>query len=290
MKLSRHTFDELRSLIHRICGLVLSEEKAYLIQHRLEPVARANRCRSFEEFSDRLRGGALTALHEAVIEAITTNETSFFRDGHPFETFRQQVLPRLGEVLRSHKAAGRKAPQVRIWCAAASTGQEPYSLAMLVSDYVLANAYLGVSTGDFSILATDVSAKVLARAAAAEYSERDLVRGLSPAQIARYFHKQGAGWIVQEKVRKLVEFCRANLVHPFQGLGTFDVIFCRNVLIYFDDDTRRRICRQFHDMLTDEGSLILGSAENLYGVTDQFESVRYGETLVYRKLPSGRRS
>jgi chemotaxis protein methyltransferase CheR len=172
---------------------------------------------------------------------------------------------------------------VRIWCAAAATGQEPYSLAMLVDDYLRANRARGASERDFRILATDVSAKVLASAAAAEYSEWEMGRGLTATQVERYFEKRGERWVLREPVRRLVEFRRLNLLQPLAGLGTFDVIVCRNVLIYFDTDTRRRLCEQFHALLADDGWLLLGSAESLYGITPLFESQRFGHTLLYHK-------
>jgi chemotaxis protein methyltransferase CheR len=273
MDLPGPTFDELRRLIHRLCGVMLSEDKTYLIRHRLEPVVRENGLAGFEELAQRLRGPDGTALHDAVVEAITTGETSFFRDVHPFEAFRQHVLPTL-------IGRGRRA---RLWCAAAATGQEPYSVAMLLHDWIEANRARGVIAADFSVLATDVSARALAVARAGEYTRAELARGLTAAQVARYFERRGERWVVREPVRRLVEFRRANLVQPFAGLGTFDAIFCRNVLIYFDDDTRRRVCAQLYAALTDGGWLLLGSAENLYGIADGFESVRLGDSLLYRK-------
>ena len=280
MELSPQTFAELRAVIRRLCGVVVPEEKAYLIQHRLGPVARRHGCRSFAELVTKLRGPQAAQLYEPVIEAITTKETSFFRDGHPFEAFRRHLLPRLAEGVRTRRA------RARIWCAAASTGQEPYSLAMLVHDYVTAGQSPGTTADAFEILATDISPRALAAATAAEYSERDVARGLTPDQVRRFFQKTARGWVVQDGLRKLVEFRRLNLAQPFPSLGAFDLIFCRNVLIYFDTDTRQQICQRFYDCLRPGGYLLLGSAENLYGVTDRFESLRFGESLVYRKKPA----
>jgi chemotaxis protein methyltransferase CheR len=276
MELSRSLFDELRRLIHRLCGLVVGEDKAYLIRHRLGPVARAAGCRSFEEFAQKLRGPEGASLHAPVVEAITTAETSFFRDAHVFEAFRCHLLPRLGEKARG----GAK---VRLWCAAAATGQEAYSLAMLLQDYIMANPGAGLREGGFSILATDISERVLATARAAEYGERDVARGLTPALLARCFERRGDVWAVRPPVRRLVEFRRLNLTGALTDLPAFDAIFCRNLLIYFDLDTRRRVCRGLHGLLTGGGWLVLGAAENLYGVSDQFEALRFGDALVYRK-------
>ncbi len=285
MHLSRETYDELRQAVYRLCGLVLGEDKAYLVRHRLGPLARASGCRSFEEFGERLRRPGSEALRDEVVEAITTAETSFFRDAHPFDAFRRHLLPELVERARRRPAGG--GPRVRLWSVACSTGQEPYSLAMLIHDYLHAHPSPGLAEQDFRILATDVSARVLAVAAAGEYSRREVARGLTAAQVAQHFRPRGHGWVVREEVRRLVEFRRVNLVRPLAGLGTFDGIFCRNVLIYFDEATRRRLCEQLAGLLEDGGWLVLGAAENLYGITDRFEGVSVGRTLVYRKRGGG---
>lgn len=284
MDLTPAAFDELRRAIHRLCGIVLTADKEYLVRHRLEPVVRRCGCRSFDEFCAKLAGGEASLLQEAIIEAITTQETAFFRDRHPFEALRQQILP---DLLRSRRAGPAAPPRpIRIWCAAAATGQEPYSLAILLHESSGAGAPGGLRPEDFAIMATDISAQALATATAAAYERRQVERGLTGAQIHKYFEHHGHRWVVRPALRKLVEFRRVNLVQPFSGLGVFDVILCRNVLIYFDESTRRRICDQFFTMLTEGGWLLLGSAENLYGITDRFTSVRFGDTLVYRKGPA----
>ncbi len=285
MQLTAQAFEELRGLIQRLCGVALSAEKEYLVRHRLEPVARDHGCASFEELIRKLRGPEALALSDAVVEAITTSETSFFRDGQPFEAVRRLILPALGEQLLARKARLPfvSGPTVRFWSAAAATGQEAYSLAMLVHDHIEAQRGRGVTDKDFSILATDVSEPVLARARSATYSERELARGLTAGQIARYFVRHGDHWLVREPIRRLVTFARANLVQPLNILGPFDAIFCRNVLIYFDDATKLRICLRFHDLLAPGGCLVLGAAENLYGVTDRFEALHWEGTLLYRK-------
>jgi chemotaxis protein methyltransferase CheR len=281
MHLSRQTYDELRQVIHRLCGLVLGEDKAYLVRHRLGPLARARGCNSFEEFGERLRRPGSGALRDEVVEAITTAETSFFRDGHPFDAFRGHLLPEVIERGRKRLVAGR--PRVRLWSVACSTGQEPYSLAMVLQDFLRAGRAAGLEEQDFRILATDVSARVLAVAAAGEYSRREVARGLTPGQVERYFTPRGRGFAVREEVRRLVEFRRVNLVQSLAGLGTFDGILCRNVLIYFDEATRRRVSEQLAALLDDGGWLVLGAAENLYGISERFETLAVGTTLVYRK-------
>jgi chemotaxis protein methyltransferase CheR len=281
MELTRAAFDDLRRAIHRLCGIVLSEEKEYLIRHRLEPVVRRCGCHSFDEFRAKLVGNDAVLLQDAIIEAITTQETAFFRDRHPFDALRQQILPKLVQTRRA--APGTPRRPIRIWCAGAATGQEPYSLAILIHELADVPQSGGPKPEEFSILATDVSGEALAVAKAGAYERRQIDRGLSAGQIHKYFEHCADRWVARPMLRKLVEFRRVNLIQPFGNLGTFDVILCRNVLIYFDDATRRKICGQFHAMLADGGCLLLGSAENLYGINDGFASVRFGDTLVYRK-------
>jgi chemotaxis protein methyltransferase CheR len=282
MDLSPPTFDELRRLIHRLCGLALADDKLYLVRHRLEPLVRKSGCQSFDQFRQRLASGEALQWQEAIIEAMTTQETSFFRDRHPFEALRRLVLP---ELVSAASTGPRNAAtaKIRLWCAGAATGQEPYSLAILLHEYAAAQRSLGVRPDDFSILATDVSTNALATAMAGQYDRWQISRGLSNAELHQFFEPRDEQWAVRPPIRKLVEFRRVNLVQSFLGLGTFDVILCRNVLIYFDEETRRRICDQFHAMLADGGWLILGSAENLYGISERFQSERFDHTLLYRK-------
>jgi chemotaxis protein methyltransferase CheR len=282
MDLSRATFEELRRLIHGLCGIVITDDKEYLVRHRLEPLVISSGCRDFEQFRQRLscRDGIL--LQEAIIEAITTQETSFFRDGHPFEALRRHVLP---ELVQSSPAisAGTNRTKIRFWSSGAATGQEPYSLAILICEYLAAQRQSGIDVSDFSILATDISANALAIATAAEYSRRDMDRGLSSEQVRKFFEQHGDRWAVKSPARQIVDFRRINLMQPFTGLGMFHVILCRNVLIYFDEENRRRICEQFSAMLVEGGWLLLGSAENLYGINNRFLSLRFGDTILYRK-------
>jgi chemotaxis protein methyltransferase CheR len=278
MELAPATFVRLTELIHRLCGLVIPTEKTYLIRHRLEPVLEEYGCRDFDEFIRRLGSPEGAALHEPIIEAITTKETSFFRDGHPFETIRRDLLPPLAESAQRGRPA-------RLWSAAASTGQEAYSLAMLIVDYLLRRGE-AAATPNFSVLATDISTTALATAAAGEYPEREVARGVTPQLRQRHFEKRGDLYVLREAVRRLVEFRRVNLTRPLTGLGLFDGILCRNLLIYFDDETRRKVCDRLSGVLRPGGWLLLGSAENLLGVSTDLTAEYHGETLLYRK-PGG---
>ncbi len=286
MELSQEEFNLLRNYIHEICGISIQDNKQYLVQQRLEPLVRASNCKSFAEYYHKITKSFSPNTKELVIDAITTNETSFFRDIHPFEAFRDHILPVLGKMIRERKQrnTARRGAKVNVWSAASSTGQEPYTLAMLIYEYARANAYLDIAQDDFRILATDISTEALAKALAGKYNEMEIKRGLPPGYLDKYFEKKGNEWVIQDALRSMVEFRQINLINPFNTLGSFDVIFCRNVLIYFDDNAKTRIFDQFYQMLANDGFFLLGSSENIYGMTDKFSSLRYGATIVYKKI------
>jgi chemotaxis protein methyltransferase CheR len=277
MQLTRLTFDQLRQSILRLCGLVIADDKEYLVHDRLEPIVRRHGWNSFEQLADRLRMARSGELADEVIEAIVTRETSFFRDPHIFEALGRELLPRL--------IAGRTAarPQVRVWSAGTSTGQEAYSLAMLAWEFSALRPNAGRPSDVFAILATDICPSAVRAGQSGQYDARETARGISSERRDRFFEPCGTKWRVREPLRHLVEFCRVNLTEPLPALGLFDLICCRNVLIYFDEATRRGICGQFHAMLADNGFLLLGAAENLYGISDQFTSIKLSDALLYRK-------
>jgi chemotaxis protein methyltransferase CheR len=296
LNLSAAEFEQLRGLVHQWCGLALAEEKAYLLRHRLGPVARSAGCANFAAFLRKLAGPEGTALRELVIEAITTKETAFFRDRHPFDVFRRVILPQLGTLIRRRLAPARengsqgKGPDpffgrglARLWCAGVSTGQEAYSLAMMIDDYLRAEGR-DLRASNFGILATDISDRVLAVARAGRYSDAEVERGVSPAWRERYFQRVERDWVIAGRLRELVAFRRFNLMESFAALGWVDIIFCRNVLIYFDEAARRRLCDGFADLLPANGLLVLGAAENLYGISTRLVAERIEPTLVYRKI------
>lgn len=284
MEITEKEFADITAYIYRICGLDINESKKYLVRQRLEPLLASH---GFASFSDLNRTLSLTPdnnLRDQIISAITTNETSFFRDIHPFETFKAHLAPKLIELAVSRKSHNyqRKGPKVKIWCAASSTGQEPYSVAMILSDYMAVHKPNGVTLDDFSILASDISPKVLARAVAGEYSDLEVDRGLDEIQKVKYFNRIERMWQIKPYLQKMVEFRRINLNESFSHIGAYDIIFCRNVLIYFDDITKKKIFSQFSKLLNASGLLILGVTENLYGLSDDFESVRYGNSIFYK--------
>jgi chemotaxis protein methyltransferase CheR len=254
-------YDFLRKLLKQRSGLVLSAEKQYLVESRLLPVARKAGLGSLAALVGALKGGNAAALVTAVVEAMTTNETFFFRDKMPFENLRSTVLPALMRV-RPHSR------YIRIWCAAASTGQEPYSIAMLLKE-------LGAEIDGWriDILATDLSGEVLERARAGLYSQFEVQRGLPIQLLIKYFKQVGDMWEIAPEIRAMVKYHQLNLLSDFSHLGVFDLVFCRNVLIYFDHETKADLLNRLADATFREGYLVLGAAETIIGLTEAFKLV-----------------
>ena len=260
----------VRDLVRERSAIVLDEGKEYLLESRLTPIVRREGLGSLGDLVGRLRSLPFGALHASVVEAMTTNETSFFRDAHPFEALRRHVLPEL--VAR--RAGARR---LRIWCAACSSGQEPYSVAMLLRD-----GFPEVRDWDVQILGTDLSDEMLDRAREATYTPFEVSRGLSPAALAEHFEPSGAGWRVREPVRRTVEFRAMNLVEPWPALAEMDVVFMRNVLIYFDAETKRDLLGRVRRVLRPGGSLFLGASETTLNLDTAFERVALGRGSCYR--------
>lgn len=285
--LSTMVREALSKHIEQHCGIHLGPEKGYLLEHRLAPLLTQFKLQGFEGLRERLIDKQDSDLREKVLEAIATHETAFFRDKHPFDTFRHTVLPNVAKRWQATRdSIGAKPMPIRIWCAACSTGQEPYSVAMAIHEWLPLCGVPHLTASDFSILATDLSSRVLESAKKGTFNDQELARGMTPGQISRFMVKvPGLKPTHQFKpeIRSMVEFRRINLQESFKGLGLFDVIFCRNVLIYFTDVFKRQICECFHANLQPGGYLILGAAESLFGITDLFQTERVGDTLLYRR-------
>ncbi len=249
-------------------GLAIGPDKLYLLETRLAPILRAEALRDLDALALLLKGGGRPALTRAVVEAMTTNESSFFRDTTPFTHVRTQALP----ALHAARPAGAK---LRLWSAAASTGQEAYSLAMILHDLrpLLAGR-------EVEIVGTDLAREVLARAREGLYSQFEVQRGLPVAMLLKHFRKEGEMWRLAEALRGMVRFQEANLLGDLRPLGRFDLIFCRNVLIYFDPPTKARALEAIARQLAPDGRLYLGGAETVLGVTDRFAPVP-GDRGVY---------
>ncbi|VIO67323.1 CheR family methyltransferase [Bradyrhizobium ivorense] len=251
-------YEYLRKLLKDHSGLDLSADKQYLIESRLLPLARKYGLSGIPDLVTKIRGGAYIPQ---VVEAMTTNETFFFRDKVPFDHFRDTIMP---DVLKA-RAARRS---VRIWCAAGSTGQEPYSLAMCLKEMGAALAGWRVE-----IVATDLSQEVLEKSKAGIYSQFEVQRGLPIQMLVKYFKQSGELWQINPELRSMVQHRQLNLLHDFAQLGVFDVIFCRNVLIYFDQDTKINVFNRLARSMEADGFLVLGAAETVVGLTDSFKPV-----------------
>jgi chemotaxis protein methyltransferase CheR len=250
-------YDYLRKLLKERSGLDLSADKQYLVEGRLVPLARKAGLPGIPELVAKMKGGA-EALTAEVVEAMTTNETFFFRDKIPFDHLKDGILPALVQA----RAARRS---IRIWCAAGSTGQEPYSIAMIVKDMP---ALSGWRT---EIVATDLSQAVLEKSKAGVFSQFEVQRGLPIQMLVKHFKQNGDLWQLNADIRAMVQHKQLNLLQDFSHLGTFDVIFCRNVLIYFDQGTKATILERMSRMIEPDGVLALGAAESVVGITDAFK-------------------
>ncbi|QWG19406.1 protein-glutamate O-methyltransferase CheR [Bradyrhizobium sediminis] len=250
-------YEFLRKMLKERSGLDLSADKQYLVESRLIPLARRTGLPGIPELVARLRGGA-DRLTSDVVEAMTTNETFFFRDKIPFDHLKEAVLPALVQARASRRA-------LRIWCAASSTGQEPYSIAMCVKEFA------GLTGWRVEIVATDLSQEVLEKSKAGIYSQFEVQRGLPIQMLVKYFKQTGELWQLNADIRGMVQHRQLNLLQDFSHLGTFDVVFCRNVLIYFDQDTKTGIFERLARMLEPDGVLALGAAESVVGITDAFK-------------------
>jgi chemotaxis protein methyltransferase CheR len=266
-------YEYLRKLLRERSGLVLAPEKQYLIESRLMPVARRAGCTSIAELVRRLRERDSEPLKAEITETMTINESFFFRDKIPFDRFRDTVLPAL-------LAARAKTKRFRIWCAAASSGQEPYSLAM-----ILKSMQEKFSGWRIEIIATDISNEVLEKARAGIYSQFEVQRGLPIQMLMQYFEQVGEQWRVSETIRKMVQFRQFNLLADFAPLGTFDVVFCRNVLIYFDQATKVNVLERVYRQLAPDGFLLMGAAETVVGLTDIFVPLAEKRGLYVRAEP-----
>jgi len=251
-------FSFLASLLRERAGLSLSRDKEYLLESRLAPLARKRGHESVEALTQELRTGRDRQVEREIIEAMTTNESLFFRDAAAFTVFRDAVLPPLLQARTSSR-------KLRLWFAACSSGQEPYSVAMLLEE-----ERARLAAWDIELVATDLSTEMIQRSQEGLYSHFEVQRGLPIQMLAKYFQKEERGWRIKEELKERVKFRAFNLLDDFGVLGFFDVIFCRNVLIYFDLPTKRNVLRRLGQSLARDGALFLGGAETVIGVSDKF--------------------
>lgn len=267
-------YEEFRTFLEKACGIVLGDNKQYLVSSRLSKLMAENGIPDLRELTTRLQLISQRALREAVIDAMTTNETLWFRDNHPYTIFRERLLPELQKTARG---------PIRIWSAACSSGQEPYSISMCTEEYRMAS--MGALRQPVEIVATDLSRLMLDACRSAEYDQLSLARGLSPERLQRFFEKaSGDRYRVKREVVQRVRFQSLNLLDSYLGLGKFDIVFCRNVLIYFSGERKLDILRRIHGALKPQGYLILGASEGLAEVTQFFQMVQCSPGIIYRAL------
>lgn len=254
-------FDFISQFFKSRSGLVLTRDKAYLLESRLMPVARKKGMKTLDELIAAIRLGRDQALLGEVTEAMTINESFFFRDIKPFDLFRNSVLPQLIESRATKKT-------IRVWCAACSSGQEPYSLSMILREESARLA--GWRT---EIIGTDISGEMVSKAKAGLYSQFEVQRGLPIQMLVKYFKKEGDLWQIDSALRAMVRFREFNLLDDMRGLGNFDVVYCRNVLIYFDNATKGQVLKNIRSIMPDDGVLFLGGAETVLGISDDFKPI-----------------
>jgi chemotaxis protein methyltransferase CheR len=268
--LDSNLFGFISALVRNKSAIVLDEHKSYLVESRLSPIVRAHGLHSFQNLVDQLKKPSSIELVQEVVEAMTTNETSFFRDVHPFTALRRQVLPEL----ISSRAKERR---LTVWSNACSTGQEPYTVAMLLREH-----FPELAGWTVRIIATDICSKVLEKASSGEFNQTEVNRGLPAQYLLKYFSRQGLKWSISDEIRTMVQFRPFNLVEPWSGIPPVDIIFLRNVLIYFDIDTKERILSSVHRTLRSDGYLFLGGAESTVGLDARFSREQSGSAVFYR--------
>jgi chemotaxis protein methyltransferase CheR len=269
------------SYVYSITRITLDASKGYLIETRLAALARETGSKSYKELLDNVMADGTGALKRKVIGAITTNETSFFRDTSPFEMLRHKILPDLVDARRRQLGAGR-AMTLRIWSAACSTGQEVYSTAIVCKETLPdPNKY------DVRILGTDISDKVIGQASAGKYTKLEIDRGFPPDKVAAFFQAEGSDFKVRDSIRAMATFKGINLLEPLAFPNKFDVIFCRNVAIYFSEADKKRLYDGISRVLAVDGCLIIGSTESLTGICPRFEPKRYMRSVFYQLGPGG---
>lgn len=271
MPLATADIELVRELVAQRSGNQLSTEHGHLMEARLQPVARSAGLPTVESLIAELRRSKIAKLHDSVTEAMTINETSFFRDQHPFDALRESILPKLIESRRATK-------QLSLWCAASSCGQEPYSIAMLLKEH-----FPQLADWNVHIVATDLSEEMLQKATDGIYNQFEVNRGLPARLLMKYFDRCGANWQLKPEVRRMVEFRKLNLTHPWHMLA-YDVVFLRNVLIYFDAATKAGILERVHRVLRRDGFLFLGGGEAILNPKLPFRYEEIAKTVCYRPL------
>lgn len=273
VKISRDEIKLFAKYIYEISGINIELSKAYLLETRLGRILQAEKCDSFSDFYHKAKKDLSKRLEKLIVDAITTNETLFFRDTGPFELLKHKILP---EVIdrRTSKFAGNK---IRIWSSACSTGQEVFSIAIILTELLGPGHSFNVQ-----LLGTDLSDAAIKQASYGVYNKFEIERGLPQKRLQRYFIPSGGDWKIKDEIRSVVSFRKMNLMQPFTGMGKFDIIFCRNVAIYFTLEDRKKLFDKIADTLEPQGYLIIGSTESLTGVCPRFVPKRHLKSIFYQ--------
>lgn len=273
MQVTAEDIQTVSKLVAELCGIVLDETKGYLIQHRLSGVAEEAGCKSYSDLCYKLRAGTDKSLEMKIINAITTQETLFFRDDSPYQALQHKVLPELIDAREATPFPRR----LRIWSAACSTGQEPYSIAMVLRELIP-----DIDQWDITITATDISDAAIDHASKGVYRAADIQRGMRMDLLQKYFTEQSGSWKTKDELRSMVAFRRINLLNKFPIYGPYDVIFCRNVAIYFNKADRQGLFQRLSEMLSSDGYLFVGSLESLTDLGTQFRPHHHCRAVFYR--------
>ncbi len=276
IKIAPNEIQPVAKYIHEISGIFLDKNKTYLFETRLSNIAKENGCKSYVDLCNKAKADHSKKIERTIIDAISTNETLFFRDKGPFELLQHKILPEIIDK-RTSKASHIKIP-VKIWSAASSTGQELYSIAITIKELIP-----DLSRYSFTLLGTDISDKAIAQASYGKYNKFEIERGLPRQQLQKYFTATGNSWKIKDEIRAMVRFKKLNLMTSFASLGKFDIIFCRNVAIYFTLPDRKKLFNKLADNLADDGYLIIGSTESLTGVCPLFIPKRHLRSIFYQK-------
>lgn len=273
------TTDDIKAIskyILHISGIDLKESKAYLIETRLGDLMKEYKCSSYRELCSKAKTESNKDIENKIIDAISTNETLFFRDIRPFEVLQHKILPDLIDR-RTERSSGLLPIPIRIWSAACSTGQEVYSIAMVLKELLL-----DLKKYNVKLLGTDISDSAIGQASYGTYNKFEIERGLSKEKLQKYFIPNGGNWKINDEIRAMVSFAKQNILKPLAGLGKLDIIFCRNVGIYFNLENRKKLFENIASILAPDGYLIIGSTESLTGICSLFEPKRYLRTIYYQ--------
>lgn len=275
-KLAPEEFNLITEYIHAITGIALDQSKAYLIESRLDSIIKELNCSSFSDLCHKAKADPAKSIERKIIDAISTNETQFFRDTGPFELLRHKILPELIDT-RGAKPSGLLPTPIRIWSAACSTGQEVYSIAIVLKELLP-----DLKQYNIKLLGTDISDAAIAQSSYGTYNKFEIERGLQPEKLNKYFYRNGDNWKIKDEIRTMATFRKLNLMLPLNGLGKFDIVFCRNVAIYFDLDARKKLFDKIADALEPDGYLIIGATESLTGICPRFEPQQHLKTIFYQ--------